>query len=109
MKPNTVTDKTPQNKEFLKDAVIGHPDLSSEYIGAYGENVVVDRKDIRRETIVKMLRAKGEITIKDISHLVRGVSEKTIQRELLAMVAEGILTKEGERRWSRYLMKNDEL
>jgi len=30
------------------------------------------------------------------------VSEKTIQRELQALVATGAVKKEGERRWTRY-------
>jgi hypothetical protein len=40
--------------------------------------------------------------IKDVSPLVTGCSEKTIQRELSAMVRSGILKKVGEKRWSRY-------
>ena len=40
--------------------------------------------------------------IKDVSPLISGCSEKTIQRELLAMVYAGILRKMGEKRWSRY-------
>ena len=91
--------------ESIKDTSVEHAiKLSNEHT-VYGENVSRYKKDIRRETIVKMLRAKGEITVKDISYLMSGVSEKTLQRELLAMVGEGILAKEGERRWSRYLLK----
>ena len=40
--------------------------------------------------------------IKDVSPLIKGCSEKTIQRELLSMVKSGILKKEGEKRWSKY-------
>ena len=40
--------------------------------------------------------------IKDVSPLIGGFSEKTIQRELAAMVQAGILRKVGEKRWSRY-------
>ncbi len=98
-------DKPLHIEESIKDTDIGHARLSQDYITAYGENVARYKKDIRRETIVKMLRAKGEITVKDISYLMSGVSEKTIQRELIAMVDEGILAKEGERRWSKYLLK----
>lgn len=56
----------------------------------------------RRESIAAVLKEKGSSYIKDISTVIRNVSEKTIQRELQAMVADGILTKEGERRWTRY-------
>jgi DNA-binding transcriptional ArsR family regulator len=56
----------------------------------------------RRESVLSVIRAKGQVSIKDITHLVRGVSEKTIQRELGTLVAEGVLEKQGERRWSTY-------
>ncbi len=56
----------------------------------------------RREAVLAVIRSKGRAGIKDISTLVRGVSEKTIQRELAALVADGVVRKEGERRWSVY-------
>ena len=63
-------------------------------------------KDIatdRRSAILDMLRTKREgVRIKDISTVIRDVSEKTIQRELVALVEEGVVRKEGERRWSTY-------
>ena len=45
------------------------------------------------------------MNVKDVLGVVAGVSEKTIQRELLALVDEGILKKEGERRWTLYSLK----
>lgn len=56
----------------------------------------------RRDAILSIIRSKGSARIKDISMVVRGVSEKTIQRELHALIGERILRKEGERRWSTY-------
>lgn len=64
--------------------------------------VVAVKKNSRQSTIIGLLKRKKEIMIKDVSPLIDGVSEKTIQRELLAMVKAGILKKEGEKRWSRY-------
>jgi DNA-binding HxlR family transcriptional regulator len=32
-------------------------------------------------------------------------SEKMIQRELAALVQEGVVMKQGEKRWSRYSLK----
>jgi hypothetical protein len=49
-----------------------------------------------------LLTMNRPASIKDISGSLSNVSEKTVQRELLALVAQGILKKEGERRWSRY-------
>lgn len=56
----------------------------------------------RRKTILDLVDLRGTISIKDAVSLIPGVSEKTIQRELLAMVKDGSLLKEGERRWSTY-------
>lgn len=56
----------------------------------------------RRESILDVLRTKGPSYIKDISMIVRDVSEKTIQRELSALVAEGVVKRKGDRRWTTY-------
>lgn len=56
----------------------------------------------RRSAILSILNSKGPSDIKDISTLIRGVSEKTIQRELQALVQAGLVAREGERRWTRY-------
>ncbi|MEN9649050.1 MAG: hypothetical protein RL094_17 [Candidatus Parcubacteria bacterium] len=65
-----------------------------------------DRKNERQELIIATIRAKGELSIRDLSLVIKGCSEKTIQRELLALVEANILTKSGERRWSRYSLAN---
>lgn len=56
----------------------------------------------RRDMILSLLDKKDKITVKDASLAIEGCSEKTIQRELIALVEEGVLLKEGERRWSTY-------
>ena len=56
----------------------------------------------RSEAILSVIRNKGNASIKDISTIVRGVSEKTIQRELLLLITAGMVLKQGERRWSTY-------
>ena len=63
---------------------------------------VAVKKNSRQSIIVNLLKRKKEIMIKDITPLIDGCSEKTIQRELMAMVHSGILNKVGEKRWSRY-------
>lgn len=61
-----------------------------------------DPKDSRQTIILKILSKKGGLNVKDFEEAIKGVSTKTIQRELLSMVASGVLKKEGERRWSTY-------
>jgi hypothetical protein len=56
----------------------------------------------RQEAILSVIKNKGTASIKDISTLIRGVSEKTIQRELILLIEAGFVSKQGERRWSTY-------
>jgi len=59
----------------------------------------------RRDRILAIIREKGHASIKDVSSVIVDCSEKTIQRELMTLISEGQIIKEGERRWSRYSIK----
>ncbi len=63
-----------------------------------------DRKLGRREMILAILTKEEPLTIKDIAKKVRGCSEKTIQRELNTLVFERKAKREGEKRWSKYML-----
>lgn len=63
---------------------------------------VAVKKNVRQSIIINLLKRKKEIMIKDVSPLINNCSDKTVQRELLAMVKAGVLKKEGEKRWSKY-------
>lgn len=56
----------------------------------------------RKEAIKDILRVVKNATIKDISNKIKDCSEKTLQRELISMIKDGLVIKEGERRWSTY-------
>ncbi len=62
-------------------------------------------KNDRRKIILALIKQKPALTVRDITKSIPQVSEKTIQRELLSMVAEGVLLKRGERRWSTYSLR----
>jgi hypothetical protein len=73
-------------------------------------------KKERSDSIVNIIRAiGGGATIKDIKDKIKTMpgqasslvsfSEKTLQRELISMVKNGVLNKTGEKRWSRYFIK----
>lgn len=63
---------------------------------------VAVKKSKRQSLIIALLRRRKEIMVKDVFEVIDDCSEKTIQRELLALVEEGVLKKEGERRWTKY-------
>jgi len=56
----------------------------------------------RRTRIRTIVEAKGEASIKDISEIITDCSEKTVQREINTMIADNIIQRHGERRWSKY-------
>ncbi len=64
----------------------------------------VKDKNNRQEVITSMLKSGIKLTIKDFTKNIKDCSEKTIQRELLSLIAKGVLKKEGERRWSKYFL-----
>lgn len=65
------------------------------------------KKSDRAEAIISILKTKSGVSIKDISLLIRDVSEKTIQRELQTLVSQGLVYREGDRRWTTYTLVED--
>ena len=57
----------------------------------------------RLALILNFIRKNKNVSIKDISSVVKDYSEKTIQRELSALIKQGLVRKEGQRRWSVYI------
>lgn len=58
----------------------------------------------RIDKVISVIKKNNQVTIKDISREVDGISEKTIQRDLIKLIKDGLIKKEGERRWSKYSM-----
>jgi len=89
-------------KKTLSRKTIHKPNLAIKKHTKDTSDIADIRIKDRREAILSVIRNKKTASIKDISTLIRGVSEKTIQRELLVLIATGIVLKQGERRWSTY-------
>ncbi len=68
-------------------------------------------KKERRDAIIAVIKGFSEgATISDIRSKAQGAlascGEKTLQRELVSMTADGLLKRHGEKRWSRYSINN---
>lgn len=87
------------NPDSHKMALLSNPISNSSHIEPKSRPLVSGRQ----ETIYRLIKQQGPISIKDIAKAVPGVSGKTVQRELAALVKSGRLKREGDRRWSRYL------
>jgi len=101
---NDVTESDIQNKFLPQQTVFKsqiHNSTSSRTFKKTN-GVPKKRQSDRRASILALFKNKDGISIKDAASSVIGCSEKTIQRELLSLVQEGVLTKEGERRWTVY-------
>lgn len=92
----------PVRHEPIKDKIVESHTEREDKSTLKEFGAVSVKKNSRQNVIISLLKRKKEIMIKDVSTLIEDCSEKTIQRELLAMVASGVLRKIGEKRWSRY-------
>lgn len=74
---------------------------------AAAREVLKDKKpkgqNDRMSLILELVRKKKSVSIKDIAREIKGCSEKTIQRELNVLIEQGLVRREGERRWSVYV------
>lgn len=104
-----------RDAESVNQIIVGEklPDSRPQTAGERknkGQNIKGHKKDnsqtvkstARREAILSILQKNGPSFIKDVSTVIRDVSEKTIQRELQSLVEEGRVTRTGERRWTSY-------
>jgi predicted HTH transcriptional regulator len=65
--------------------------------------IINENKSKRQDAILSFINERKSAAIKDIAALFSDTSEKTIQRELGALVTAGKITKRGEKRWSVYM------
>lgn len=63
------------------------------------------KKLSRREQILALFVRGVDVSIKDIAARIKGCSEKTIQRELNALLYDNVIERIGEKRWSRYVLR----
>lgn len=97
----TVVAHSPAKEKMEQHAVVLKDKIKKEKNskeGSKGQNI----KSTRRDTIIGLLSKGESLGIKDFVKAIKGCSEKTIQRELITLVAEGVLYKTGDRRWSVY-------
>jgi hypothetical protein len=91
----------PERTKAPQEATSTPPKTSLRSSSSTAATVSNDKKE-RQQNIISIIEEKGNVTIKDISSEITDCSEKTIQRELIRLVSQGVLEKEGERRWSTY-------
>lgn len=96
--------------ELVKDMPVAEKKTHSITINHNTQNIKTVNNismDIgsRRKRILEIVKARGAVTINEFIEAIKGISSKTIQRELTSLVLSGTLKKTGERRWSKYSLK----
>lgn len=101
-----------QEKEIIKDTGEvkrteedkGHYVQKQPAIAATPKPKIVVRYDnnSRSEKVINFLRNNNNKTIKEIATMFSGISEKTVQRDLLELVRVGKISAKGEKRWRTY-------
>lgn len=89
-----------ENVFYKKDA------KSSQVLMSVSKKSELGSKIARRNDVLSIVRNKGKVSIKDISEILKDIGDKTLQRELHGLVQEGVLIKEGEKRWTLYKIAN---
>lgn len=97
---------TPQHQDVLYKRTDTQPTSIQKPLSRPLLNII---KDERKQSIINLLQQRNNATVKDFSTSITGCSEKTIQRLLIELVHEGVLKREGARRWSRYSMSDKQL
>jgi len=100
--PASSTPSTSENQQDTTPASTPVDDSSSA--GMTPDNPLSAR-DERKEHIIAVITYKHTASIKDIVTHITGCSEKTLQRDIKELIAEGRIIKEGSRRWTTYRIK----
>ncbi|HEY4515161.1 MAG TPA: DeoR family transcriptional regulator [Candidatus Paceibacterota bacterium] len=91
-----------QPRQSQRDSVVVEGNVERS-VGMYLNQ---SSKNDRRSKILEHVKKVGTVSIRDLSQVIKGCSEKTIQRELTVLINEGFVRREGDKRWSRYLIAN---
>lgn len=96
-----------KNVLYKKPKILGLKERSPVGRKSHMTRFVIEKvNEERKQMILKLLSGKDSATMKDFLFAVKGCSEKTIQRRLLELVRDGLLKREGEKRWSAYSLVN---
>lgn len=106
-----IKDNTEEKEDVSKDKYFGRPSTHNVLMehAARPVNSLASsfqmKKLSRREQILALFVRGVDVSIKDIAARIKGCSEKTIQRELNALLYDNIIDRIGEKRWSRYVLR----
>ena len=98
-----VENQEQKNTNATQNVSIKNTEMQNKFSRSIFQTEGKDRKDKRKDYILKILSTSKEMSIKDVSNQIEGCSEKTVQRELNDLVDLKKIKRIGEKRWSRYI------
>lgn len=57
----------------------------------------------RQEKILKLLSSKGEVTVEELMKIIKGVTERTLRRDMKRLEQLGLSEKQGSTKGSKYI------
>lgn len=93
-----------ENLSFAPQLLVLDTKKEKEDKGHKGQNIISDKTEDRKQKILNFLKNNDKKTIKEISAIFEGISEKSVQRDLAELVRSGYLEAEGEKRWRVYFL-----
>lgn len=91
----TLSYEPKKSVEMRKDNPVAHPVIKTTSPLTKGDP---DRK----QSILNVIRSHKNASMQDIQKFVTGCSDKTLQRELVNLIASGQIRKIGDKRWATY-------
>ncbi|MEK7133395.1 MAG: DeoR family transcriptional regulator [Patescibacteria group bacterium] len=89
--------------EFNSVKVKNSADIENKANVLYNDNDETEAKFNRQKKILEFVKNNGWVGAREVSAIFnKNISEKTIQRDLIAMADFGVLRKAGDKRWRRY-------
>jgi hypothetical protein len=101
----TETDAMSLKDGSVQSVLMKHAESKSNFTPSTLASSFQMRKHSRREQILALFVKGVDVSIKDIAARIKGCSEKTIQRELNALLYDNVIERIGEKRWSRYILR----
>ncbi len=95
-----------RHQNDIKTTLIGQNDTikdSTQIKTTFQNDIQIKPKKIdRKQEILQAIKGSQPSTLNDLRRLIKDCSEKTLQRELAALIAMGLVRKEGNKRWTTY-------
>jgi DNA-binding transcriptional ArsR family regulator len=80
---------------------------SPEYLDVKKQSQVALNLTVRQKDIYKLIETSKKVEMRDLLVHIKGVTERTLRRDLLALQEQGLIEKGGNTKSAHYLLKDN--